>query len=161
MDSSPENRSAADELSAAEVAAARAWILHHFVSTGGAPTLAEASRALRWDLDRARQAFAELARTGTLTLDRESGEIWRAAPFCAVPTEFDVHVGPVRYWGTCAWDAFGIPAALGKQAEIGTACACCSQSITLAAGPEGLAKGEGVVHFAVPTRHWYDDLVFT
>ena len=145
-----------------EAARARAFLFTHLRQTGQAPTLKETASGLDCELDAVKLVFAELARTGTLVLDGESGEIWRAAPFCAVPTEFEVRTSSgVRYRATCAWDAFGVPAALGESGEIRSSCACCNQPMTLTTGPFGVAGNSGVVHFAVPTRHWYDDLVFT
>src|SRR5437667_11759339 len=39
---------------------------------------------------------------------QENGELWRAAPFSAVPTAFPVKVGDRSYYGNCIWDALGI-----------------------------------------------------
>jgi len=138
----------------------RKYVYDYFLRTGTAPTVRTSAAELGRSEAELREAFAALAGTGALTLDTETGEIWRAAPFCAVPTGFLVNVGERRVWGTCAWDALGIPAVLHQQATMTASCACCNQTMALSAGPEGLS-GDGVIHFAVPAREWYQDIVFT
>jgi hypothetical protein len=141
--------------------ALRKYVYDYFLRAGTAPTVSLiAAETGRSDAS-VREGLAVLAGTGAITLDRDTGEIWRAAPFCAVPTGFSVECAGRKLWGTCAWDALGIPAMMHEQAKITTSCACCNQRMTLSAGPDGLAGDGGVIHFAVPARHWYDDIVFT
>jgi hypothetical protein len=90
-----------------------------------------------------------------------TGELWRAAPFSAVPTAFPVRSGKRAWYGNCIWDALGIPAMLHQNAQIDASCGCCNYEMVLRV-EEGLLLGpEGIVHIAVPARHWYDDIVFT
>jgi hypothetical protein len=133
----------------------------YFLRTGTAPTISLIAAEMRRSRASVQEALAELAATGAITLDCDTGEIWRAAPFCAAPTGFPVTCDGSRVWGTCAWDALGVPAMLHKQASIAASCACCNQPMELSAGPAGLSGDEGVIHIAVPAREWYDDLVFT
>jgi hypothetical protein len=139
----------------------RKYVYDYFLRSGTAPTVARAAVDVKRSEASVREAMAALVATGAITLDRDTGEIWRAAPFCAVPTGFPVECDGTRVWGTCAWDALGIPAMLNKQASIAASCGCCNQPMTLSAGPDGLSGDEGVIHIAVPARDWYEDLVFT
>lgn len=139
----------------------RKYAYDYFLRTGTAPTVATAAADLQRTEAAVREAFATVAATGVFTLDRDTGEIWRAAPFCAVPTGFPVECDGARVWGTCAWDALGIAAMLHKQASIAASCGCCNQPMQMSAGPEGLSGDQGVIHIAVPARDWYEDLVFT
>lgn len=139
----------------------RTYIYDHFLRSGTAPSVAVTARATFQSEGKVREGFALLAATGAITLDAQSGEIWRAAPFCAVPTGFEVEWANRRMWGTCAWDALGIPAMLHEQAKIRASCACCNQPMELIAGPNSVSGDGGVIHVAVPAREWYDDLVFT
>lgn len=43
-------------------------------------------------------------------------------PFSAVPTEFRVLVGDRAMWANCAWDAFGVAAALDADVSFVTRC---------------------------------------
>jgi hypothetical protein len=139
----------------------RKYVYDQFLRSGTAPTVLLTAAELGRSEASVREGLAVLVGTGAITLDGDTGEIWRAAPFCAVPTGFAVECGGRNIWGTCAWDALGIPAMLHEQATITASCACCNQRMTLSAGPNGLSGDEGVIHFAVPARRWYEDIVFT
>lgn len=106
-----------------------------------------------------RDSLRQLAAARVLVLQPESGEILMAPPFSAVPTPFLVRTTRHTSYANCAWDALGVPVMLQDAAEITTACGCCGESMVLAANTS--AAGRGVMHFAVPARNWWDDLVFT
>jgi hypothetical protein len=138
----------------------RLFIYHHFVSEGHAPTVAEMVTGVSRPLRQTRQALARLCETHAFVLEEE-GELWRAAPFSAVATAFTAEVGKRHWWGNCIWDALGILAALKRDGRILAACACCNTDMTLQVQHSRLQEKTGVIHFAVPARHWYDDIVFT
>ena len=106
-------------------------------------------------------AFERLAAARVLVLQPETREILMAMPFSAVPTPFVVHVGKTSYYGNCIWDALGIPAMLAHDARVTTTCACCGLAMTLAVNAGHLQPDSGIVHFAVPPRRWWDNIVFT
>ena len=105
-------------------------------------------------------ALERLAQTHAFVL-QETGELWRAAPFSAVPTAFPVRSGKRAWYGNCIWDALGIPAMLHQNAQIDASCGCCNYEMVLRVGEGRLLGPKGIVHIAVPARHWYDDIVFT
>ena len=72
-----------------------------------------------------------------------------------------MHVGKHTYYGYCIWDALGIPAMIGKDATVAASCACCNFDMPLHISQGKLQEKSGTIHFAVPARHWYDDIVFT
>jgi len=84
-----------------------------------------------------------------------------ANPFSSRPTDFRVAAGGKTYFANCAWDMLGIPAALGLDARIEGRCADCGDSFTLEIRNARLAPAVGIVHFLVPFKGWYEDLVFT
>ena len=55
----------------------------------------------------------------------------------------------------------GIPAALGVDAKITAHCAESGEKLELEVRAGRLSETAGVVHFLVPFRDWYADLVFT
>jgi hypothetical protein len=139
----------------------RLSVYRHFIRTGRAPSQEETARAVSHPARDSRAALRRLAAHHALVLQDGADEVLRAAPFWAVPTRFHVEVGKRFYWGSCIWDALGIPVMLGKNARILAACGCCDHNLTLEVRNGALAKVRGVVHFAVPARHWYDNIVFT
>jgi hypothetical protein len=78
-----------------------------------------------------------------------------AHPFAAHHEGARVDSGDRTWWGNCAWDAFGIVAALGLEEATITA-----QDIELHVRG-GAIEGDAVFHVLVPARHWWDDIGFT
>ncbi|HEU0113301.1 MAG TPA: organomercurial lyase, partial [Thermomicrobiales bacterium] len=94
----------------------RAEVYRQFADRGGAPTAAELAAALNADRDTVQAGLERLHERHALLLDPADRTIRMANPFSAVPTAFRVRIGARRYWANCAWDAFGIPAALHADA---------------------------------------------
>jgi hypothetical protein len=65
------------------------------------------------------------------------------------------------WWGTCVWDAFGIPAMLGEDATISTSCADCSEPLEFRVVDRSLQPTDAAAHFAVPARRWWDNIAYT
>jgi hypothetical protein len=143
----------------------RQSIYRHFIREGRAPTVAEMASALsspvrKPRVRKVRAALERLAQTHAFVL-QESGELWRAAPFSAVPTAFPVRSGKRAWYSNCIWDALGIPAMLHQNARIDASCGCCNYEMVLRVEDGRLMGPKGIIHIAVPARHWYDDIVFT
>jgi len=125
------------------------------------PTRAELANLLGEDLATVDAALARLREKKLVFLARDSGEIVMAPPFSAVPTSFAVLAGDKTFHANCVWDAYGVAAALKQDAEIRASCGCCGDPMRMAVKDGRPEPGEGVAHFAVPARHWWDDLTFT
>jgi hypothetical protein len=138
----------------------RRYIYRHFIREGRAPTVAESAAALSSSVRKVRDAHQRLAQTHAFVL-QETGELWRAAPFSAVPTAFPVRAGKRAWYGNCIWDALGIPAMLHQNARVDASCGCCNYEMVLHVEEGRLLGPKGIIHIAVPARHWYDDIVFT
>jgi hypothetical protein len=138
----------------------RHFIYRHFIREGRAPTVAEMAAALSSSVRKTRAALVRLAQTHAFVL-QENGELWRAAPFSAVPTAFPVRSGKRAWYGNCIWDALGIPAMLHQNARLDASCGCCNYEMVLRVEKGRLLAAKGIIHIAVPARHWYDDIVFT
>jgi hypothetical protein len=131
------------------------------VRNGHIPEVHELAKALSRSQNSIRAALRRLANAHVLVLQEDSSEILRAAPFWAAPTPFPVRSGKHSWWGSCIWDALGIPALLHRDAQITTACACCDSLMTLNVKNGRVLPAPGIIHFAVPARRWYEDLIFT
>jgi Alkylmercury lyase len=85
-----------------------------------------------------------------------------ANPFSAIETPYAVTVAGQTYWANCAWDTFGIVAALhADEADIRSVCAATGAPVHLRLAGGAVEGSAAVVHFLVPFGHWYDDLVHT
>ena len=128
--------------------------------TGCLPSMAETSTALAVPLADARAAFQRLAEARVLVLQPETGEILMANPFSAVPTPFLVELETFSCFGNCIWDALGIAAMMKQDARIKTACGDCGTGMELSID-DGRVQGDaGIIHFALPARRWWEDIVF-
>jgi Alkylmercury lyase len=139
----------------------RKVVYDSFVTEGRPPTAAEAARRLGLTPEEVLQGWRRLHDEHVLVLDAEQSAIRIAHPFSAKPMNFVVASAEQKWWGGCAWDSFGIMAALGQQVLVATACVACGKSLALQADP-GRPPAEGyVAHVLVPAAQWWDDVVAT
>jgi hypothetical protein len=139
----------------------RLQVFREAAATTRIPQPAEIARALARPEAEIRDALSQLAAQRILVLAPGSGNIWIAAPFCAVPSSFRVETGGKAYYGICIWDALGIMAILGSDGVLSTPCPDCSEPLRLEVADGKLIRSEGVIHFAVPALRWWDNIGFT
>jgi hypothetical protein len=137
----------------------RAQVYAHFVQIGQAPAMSELAQALARPLSDVQAAYQRLAAGRALVL-QDNGEVLMAEPFSAIPTAFAVQARGQQWWGNCIWDALGIAAMLNADAHIATSCGCCGLAMALEVQAGTLQAAPGVVHYAVPPRDWWNDVVF-
>lgn len=139
----------------------RIHLFQQTAASGRVPQAPQISNALSRTESDVRAALHHLAAGKVLILAPNSANVWAANPFCAVPSPFRVLANGKRYWAICIWDALGIAAAIGADAVIEASCGDCGDAMTLEVQSNNLVRGEGVVHFAVPAHHWWDNIGFT
>lgn len=151
--------SAAPDALAREV---RLYVFRHAAETGRVPQPPQIAEALGHPRDVIHEVLQQLASGRVLILAPNSTNIWAANPFCAVPSGFRVEARGTRYWGICIWDALGVVAAVGADtASVRAPCGDCGELLSLDIADGDLARSEGLIHFAVPARHWWDNIGFT
>jgi hypothetical protein len=138
--------------------AVRLRIYDDIVKSGEAPSIAKLARELTAPIDEVRASLRRMHDAHMLVL-QPSGEILMANPFSAVPTPFITEAGNGRWFGNCIWDGLGILATLHADGRVLTSCACCGDALSVSVR-SGEAAGEGIAHFALPARRWWDDIVF-
>lgn len=136
----------------------RAEIYRHFVDAGVAPTYLDIAQAVHVDPADALAAFRRLADDHVIVLAPGSTYIWMANPFSAMPTDFTVRAGGRQWWGNCIWDALGIVALLGEDAEVSTSCPDCGESLTVSVVDGRVGHDHRVVHYSIPAARWWDDI---
>ena len=140
---------------------ARNHVYRRFVELGRAPRLEEIAAELGLTIDDATSMLRRLRDAHALVLERGVPEIRMANPFSAVPTSYRVEAAGRNWFANCAWDAFGIPAALAVDGHIACACADCGEPIEIDVRDRQPVPDDHVVHLLVPAAHWWDDIVFT
>jgi hypothetical protein len=139
----------------------RAFVYRHFAEETRPPSIEETAKAFGIEVDEAEAAFRRLHDRHALYFDSESHTVRMANPFSGIPTSFIVRANGRAYYANCAWDALGIAAALHADAMVETACAESQERAELrVAEDEVIGRGE-IIHFPLPVRWWYEDLVFT
>jgi len=139
----------------------RAYIYHYFAEKTHAPSVDETAVKFRLTVDQAAAAYVELNDRHAFFLDPGTHEILMANPFSNVETPFRVYANEKTYFANCAWDSLGIPAALHAGADVEAACSQSGEKIVLQVRDGDVSQSDALVHFLVPFRNWYDDLVFT
>ena len=140
----------------------RVRVLEATRETTRVPSAAELSRALGCSVSDVVGAFAQLGDSHVFVL--EPGDPTRlrmANPYSAVPTAFRVETAGRSYYGNCVWDALGIVSLLGGEGTVRTACPDCREPLQLEVMGGRLLTQAGLVHFSVPARHWWDDIIHT
>ena len=90
-----------------------------------------------------------------------SPRIWVVHPFSTAPTNFLVRAGKRAWWAPCAWCALGAAALLEGDVDIVTTLGAEEEQVTVAVR-DGQVQGKGlVVHFPVPKRRVWENVVYS
>ena len=141
--------------------AIRHFVYHHFVLEARPPSISETAKAFNLAKEDARAAYERLHNNQFIFLDPRTADIRMANPFSAIPTNFEVQIEQKKYWANCAWDMLGIPAALQKDALITAIYEDTRAKVLLTVEDGQVRHAGGLVHFPLPVRQWYDDLILT
>ena len=140
----------------------RTFIYGHFAATTHAPDLNTIAQHFNLSAEQGTEILNALHEIHALFLDPGTTNIRIANPFSVVPTPFAVEVNGQRYWANCAWDSFGVVAAL--QATEGVIHANCAHSDTplqLYVHQGEVINTTAIIHILVPFREWYQNMVYT
>jgi hypothetical protein len=139
----------------------RLAVYRYFGANGRPPPYATIARQFDIPAEEVRHAFRRLHEHHALFLDPGTDTIRMANPLSAVPTPYRVYVAGHRLWANCAWDSLGIPAMLHADARVEAVSAYSGGAMTYAIEAGELKAAGGIVHFPLPFRRWYDDLIHT
>jgi len=131
-----------------------------FVELGRAPTADEVAAAESSTAELVQAAWRRLHDGHALVL-HAGNELRMANPFSAVPTAYRVHAAGRWWYANCAWDAFGICAALHTDGDVETSCPDCGEVLTVAIRQQRPSDETMRFHCLVPASSWWDDIVFT
>jgi Alkylmercury lyase len=132
-----------------------------FVAYGRAPTAEEAASATGATASEVRAGWRRLHDAHALVLTASGSEIRMANPFSGVPTAYRVRADHRWWYANCAWDAFGVLAALHCDGRIETSCPDCGEPAEVAVQDERPDDDSLLFHCLVPAARWWDDIVFT
>jgi Alkylmercury lyase len=132
-----------------------------FVELGRAPRIDEAAEAAGLKPAEVADGWRRLHDEHALVLEPHAPQIRMAPPFSAVPTPHRVQAAGRSWYGNCAWDAFGICAALHVDGRVESSCPDCGEPIAVDVRDERPDDESLLFDCLVPAAHWWDDIVFT
>lgn len=141
--------------------AVRVSIYATFAREGRAPSPAELAAALELSVAAVADALRELHDMHAIVLTRAGDGVRMAHPFSAWPMGFVLRTGDRFWWGGCAWDSFGIVAALRERLEILTVCPSCGAELRYTASESEPPAEDYVVRLPRPAAEWWEDVVAT
>jgi hypothetical protein len=144
-----------------EARAVRASIYATFAREGRAPSPAELAAADGLSSDVVTAALRELHDLHAIVLAPAGDGIRMAHPFSAWPMGFVLRAGDRFWWGGCAWDSFGIVAALRERLDILTTCPSCGRDLHYSASHTDPPAVDFVVRLPYPAAEWWVDVVGT
>jgi alkylmercury lyase-like protein len=136
-------------------------IYEHFAAAGSRPSVNDIAARVDASVTEVREAFRRLQALRVLVLEADGESIRMAPPFSGIPTQHQVNVAGMSYYANCAWDAFGIPAALHQPALIHSRCEQSLEPLELEISDLGPKASDWLFHCLVPASQWWDDIVFT
>jgi hypothetical protein len=136
-------------------------IYRHFAETGQRPSAQAIAARVGSDVSSVRDAYARLRVQRVLVLEPDGECIRMAPPFSGVATQHVVTVDNTKYFANCAWDAFGIPAALRRPGRVHSRCEQSGEPLDLEISLKGPPPCSWLFHCLVPAARWWDDIVFT
>jgi hypothetical protein len=139
----------------------RLHVYGRFVADGRPPTASETAAALGIPAEDAEAAYRALEADRVIVLAPGTFDIWMANPLSAVPTAFRAETPRGSFWGNCVWDGLGVISMLGGEGTLVTSCPDCGEAMAFEISGFELERAEGVVHFAVPARRWWQNIAFT
>ena len=132
-----------------------------FVELGRVPNAGEVADACELSEADVVSGWQRLHEQHALVLDPARRGILMANPFSAVPTAYRVQADGRWWYANCAWDAFGICAALHADGRIETSCPDCGEALTVEVREQRPDDESLLFHCLVPAARWWDDIVFT
>lgn len=144
----------------------RHFVYTHFAKTTRPPSVDETAAHFGISVVETSEFYQKLHNRHALFLDLDKMAIRMANPFSGIPTDFKVLANDKTYFANCAWDMFGIPAALHCDALIDAVCTGSNDTVRIEIKDGQISNhqftnSQLLIHFPLPFARWYDDLVFT
>jgi hypothetical protein len=131
------------------------------VDLGRAPSLAETAHAAGRTVAETLAGWRRLHDAHALVLDPGQQELRMLNPFAAKPTAFRVSAAGRSWFANCAWDAFGIGAALHVDSSFDTTCPDCAVPLQVTVTARRPVPTDLLFHVLVPAAQWWTDIGYT
>ncbi|KAK9445340.1 hypothetical protein VB005_00449 [Metarhizium brunneum] len=137
------------------------FIISSFLKNQRPPTVGDIATRFESDVTTARQGLRALADYHGVVLHPQSDEVWVAHPFSAAPTTCIVTSGHRKWWGNCAWCSLGVMHLAGGTSTLTTRTGAIGDEVSVTVRDGQLLDTDFVIHFPVPMRHAWDNVIYT
>ncbi|EFZ01964.1 alkylmercury lyase domain protein [Metarhizium robertsii] len=137
------------------------FIISSFLKNQRPPTVGDIATRFESDVTTARQGLRALADYHGVVLHPQSDEVWVAHPFSAAPTTCIVTSGHRKWWGNCAWCSLGVMHLAGGTSTLTTRIGAIGDEVSVTVRDGQLLDTDFVIHFPVPMRHAWDNVIYT
>jgi hypothetical protein len=136
-------------------------ILRQMIERGHAPSIDELALAFAQRREAVIEQLHALQAYHGVVLHPSTFEVWVIHPFSTAPTNFWVQAPTGSWWGNCAWCALGIAALVRTDVTITTTLGGESEQVRIPIAGGRVTNDRFVVHFPVPMRRAWDNVLFT
>lgn len=136
-------------------------IIRFIIDNGYAPELNELSQRLERPETEVATALEALQEYHGVVLHPNSHRIWVAHPFSLAPSNFRLSCDGREWWSSCAWCALGAAALLDSDLAITTTLGATDGQVTVHIEDGFVKEDQYVVHFPVPMRNAWDNVIYT
>jgi hypothetical protein len=138
--------------------------VHHEVVTGivkngHAPSCTEMAATIGVTRDEVASSLARLHESHGLVLHPGTTDVWIAHPFSLSPTGVWVSAGEKGWWAPCLWCATGISAIAARNADVHVRIGAEAESVTIGIRQGKIIDDNLLVHFALPPRFAWNNVV--
>src|SRR5215813_7417065 len=127
----------------------RTAVYRHFAATGESPTVDAMREAVGATSEQVTDGYRRLYGKRMLVPAADFASIQMAPPFSGIPTQHRVAVNGRDYFANCAWDSFGVVAALGGTGDVRSRCEQTLEPLGLHLTPEGPPRSDWLFHCVV------------
>lgn len=136
-------------------------IINFIIDKGYAPELDELANLLKTTKDNTVTALQHLQDNHGVVLHPNNSRIWVIHPFSLAPTNFLVHCEGKEWWGNCAWCSLGVAALVDREVTITTTLGANDKQIDVHIRDGQVVETDLWVHFPIPMRNAWDNVIYT
>ena len=140
--------------------------LHHailigIIENGYAPSNEELALQLNVNTKAIETGLYALQDYHGVVLHPNEPKVWVIHPFSLAPTNFYVQTDRMEWWGNCAWCSLGIAALIKEDVKITTMLGAETEQIHLHIVGGELQEKEYFIHFPIPMKKAWDNVIYT
>jgi hypothetical protein len=136
-------------------------ILQFIIDFGFAPDAEILADILKTNVKEIESGLIRLQEYHGVVLHPKDTRIWVIHPFSLAPTNFLVKSEKGTWWGNCAWCSLGIAALLKKDLTITTRLGAYDKQIVIHIQNGKLLEKNLYVHFPIPMKKAWDNVIYT